>query len=275
MLENLTLFVSSSDSYRECWTPFFTLLKRFWPSCDLPIVLNTEKKPFAFDGLPIVCTQTGGQRSFGETFHKGLDQVHTDYVLLIMIDYFLMENVDPRNLEYAFQQFRQHDLDALYLVDMTTITATVPLAENISLVTGPGQDRFNFQAALWKKESLRKYVLKHETPWLAECFGSERFAFTHDRVGFVHKSIEPFAYLHTGVLHKGGWIAEAIPFLEAQGFSFDWAKRGIYTPRQHSTWQRLKKRRLTAIAEIKSRAHLLAMHLRWLLKLEQPRPTPR
>jgi len=258
-MNNLTLFVSSSDAYEDCWQPFFFLLKKFWPDCDLPIILNTENKSFAFEGLNITCTKTGKQQSFGKTFHAGLEQVNTDNILLIMIDYFIMTDVSETYLRDAYKTFIQERLDSLCLVEMTTIKETVPLRDNVSLVSGPGRDRFSFQVALWKKGSIKKYVLGHENPWLSECFGSLRYEYTKDRIGFVSKSTEPFKYLHTGALHEGKWIKETIPELEELGISLDWKKRGFYEWKQPSLAQRIKRRRGTAIQEVRSRAHLLGL----------------
>jgi hypothetical protein len=262
-MKNLTLFISSSDDYADCWQPFFFLLQKFWPDCNLPIVLNTESKSFAYDGLNVICTKAGTQKRFGETFHKGLDQIKTDNILLLMIDYFLMDKVDGEQLRNIYQAFVQRSLDGLYLVEMKTIQTTVPLTENISLIAGPGQDRFSFQAAIWKKSSLKKYVLNHETPWLAEQFGSMRFQYAKDRLAFVYQSIEPFKYLHTGVLHKGGWVKEAVPVLEGLGIALNWNARGFYEWKKPALAQRLMKRRKTALLEAKSRLHLLAVSRGW------------
>jgi len=106
-MKNLTLFVSSSDAYEDCWYPFFFLLKKFWPDCDLPIILNTESKAFAFEGLNLTCTKTGKQQSFGKTFHAGLERVNTDNILLIMIDYFIMRDVNETYLRDAYKTFIQ------------------------------------------------------------------------------------------------------------------------------------------------------------------------
>jgi hypothetical protein len=262
-MQNLTLFISSSDDYEDCWYPFFYLLKRHWPDCDVPIVLNTGQKSFSFPGLDIRCTLTGRQRHFGETFHRGLDHVQTGNLLLLMVDYFLMSPVHSGRLCVAYDAFLAHQLDGLYLVAMTTIQSTAPLSPGISLITGPGQDRFSFQAALWNQASLRKYVLPHETPWMSEQFGSLRYRYAADRLAYLHQGQEPFDYLHTGVLHKGGWIPEAVPLLESLGIAPDWRRRGFYTPRRPSLAERLKKRQKTALQEAKSRLHLLALQQGW------------
>jgi len=261
-MENLTLFVSSSDAYEDCWYPFFFLLKKFWPNCDLPIILNTETKSFAFEGLNITCTKTGTQQSFGKTFHAGLEQVSTDNVLLMLIDFFIMRDVNETYLRDVYDVFIQERLDALCLVEMTTIRETVPLRDNVSLVSGPGQDRFSFQTAIWKKNSIKKYVLGHENPWLSECFGSLRYRYTKDRIAFVSKNAEPFNYLHTGALHEAKWVKETVPELEALGISLDWKRRGFYEWKQPSLAQRIERKRKIAIQEARSRAHLLGLKYR-------------
>jgi hypothetical protein len=256
---NLTLYISSSDAYEDLWDPFFRLLMKHWPECDLPIVLNTERKQFLCGGLNIVCTKVGRQKQFGETFLKGLDTVKTENVLLLMIDYFLMGPVDVSRLGRAHQIFQEEKLDGLYLVELRSIRETAPLKENVRLVIGPGTDRFTFQAGLWKKDSLKTYVLSHETPWLAEQFGSRRFACTNHRLAYVEEKLEPFRYLHTGVVHKGGWVREAVPILESVGVVPDWSARGFYDWHKPTLFERIGNRRKTAMQELKSRLHLMAM----------------
>ena len=242
--------------------PFFTLLQKFWPGCNLPIVLNTQAKDFCFEGLDITCTKTGHFKHFGETFHAGLSQVKTDHILLIMIDYFLTAPVHQDWFDDAHKAFVEEDLDGLVLVEMKIIDTFKQLRPGVHLVTGPGPDRFTFQMGLWKKSSLAKYVLKREDPWMAEKFGSRRWRYSGDRIGFVSDTVAPFTYLHTGAQHKGGWVPEIIPFLEAEGLGLDWSRRGLYRERTPTLAERIRKRRRTAVEEVWSRLHLLALRLR-------------
>jgi hypothetical protein len=263
-MDDLTIFVSSNDSYRDCWEPFFSLFAKHWPGCPLPIVLNTQEHSFSHRDLQVHCTMTGRQKNFGETFHRGLDHIPTGNVLIFMVDYFLMSAVNTARLLAARQAFLDHRLDGLYLVQMTTIRDTALLERGISLVTAPGQDRFSFQAGIWKKDSLRKYVLRHETPWLAEQFGSMRYRYTRDRLGYVHREREPFDYLHSGALQKGEWVRETVPALEAMGVKVNWSERGFYEQRQLTLFERAMRRRRTAIQEARSRLQLQAMKHTWL-----------
>ena len=157
--------------------------------------------------------------------------------------------------------FTEENLDGLVLVEMKIIDQFRPLRPDINLVTGPGPDRFTFQIGLWKKSRLGKYILKHEDPWMAEKFGSRRWLYTGDRIGFVNDTIAPFTYLHTGAQHKGGWVPAIIPFLQSEGLGLEWSKRGIYQERTPTLPQRIAKRRKTAVEELWSRLHLLALRL--------------
>jgi hypothetical protein len=263
-MTSFTIFVSSRDDYADCWLPFFTLLKKSWPGCNLPIVLNTQVKDFSFEGLDISCTKTGKFKHFGETFHAGLAQVKTDRILLIMIDYFLTAPVQEQHFEYACKAFMEENLDGLVLVEMKIIDQFKVLRPDINLVTGPGPDRFTFQIGLWKKSSLGKYILRREDPWMAEKFGSRRWNYSDDRIGFVNDTIAPFTYLHTGAQHKGGWVPAIIPFLEREGLGVDWSKRGLYQEKTPTLGKRIAKRRSTAVEELWSRLHLLALRFRLL-----------
>ncbi|MFM9834618.1 MAG: hypothetical protein ACKVOA_00770, partial [Methylophilaceae bacterium] len=76
---DLTIFVNTSDSFEDCWHPFFSLFARYWPNCPYPIVLNTETKDYSFKGLNIVCAKVaiGENRrlTWSECLERALDYI--------------------------------------------------------------------------------------------------------------------------------------------------------------------------------------------------------
>lgn len=40
------LLVNTCDKFEDCWIPFFSLLKKYWPDCSGKIYLNTEYKSY-------------------------------------------------------------------------------------------------------------------------------------------------------------------------------------------------------------------------------------
>jgi hypothetical protein len=174
-----------------------------------------------------------------------------------------MEHVDEGKMVEAYALFLREQLDALYLLDMTTVKETSPLGDSALLVTSPGDDRFAFQLSLWKKSSLADSVLEHEDPWLAEHFGSLRYGYSGHRTAYLRAKSMPIQYMPLGALIKGQWVGEAIPFWEANGVKLDWSLRGIHVPRLFSLGERLRKRRKTVWNEVRSRLHLIGMKRRF------------
>ena len=64
--DKLTILVCSCDRYEDLWIPFFTLLRKYWGSKDVRILLNTESLGFSFDGLEIECVHAPGEKYYGQ-----------------------------------------------------------------------------------------------------------------------------------------------------------------------------------------------------------------
>ena len=256
-MKDLSIFISSSDSYKDCWVPFFKLFKKFWPDCQLPIYLNTEKEQFSFEGLEITSTCVGKHTHFGETFHQGLGMVKTKYVLVIMIDYFFMATVDNNQVEFLFDSFLKLKFQGLYLVNQEpTVSGSATEIEGVYEANQNTSDRFSFQIAFWEKDILKKYVLLHETPWMSEKFGTKRAHIYNHKIGYVSSQAEPIKYLLTGGLHKGGWIEGMIPFFEKENIQIDFSKRGIYKWKKQTLLERIQAKRKRFAGEWKSSVHL-------------------
>lgn len=83
----VTLLVNSCDAYADLWQPFFTLLKRYFVPLPAEILLNTETKDFAFDGLNLRCVHSTAP-TYGERMTDALREVKTEYTLLLLDDFF-------------------------------------------------------------------------------------------------------------------------------------------------------------------------------------------
>ena len=79
----VTLLVNSCDAYADLWQPFFTLLKRYFVPLPAEILLNTETKDFAFDGLNLRCVHSTAP-TYGERMTDALREVKTEYTLLLL-----------------------------------------------------------------------------------------------------------------------------------------------------------------------------------------------
>jgi hypothetical protein len=237
-----SILVNSTDSFEDCWSPFFHLFSKYWPDCKHKIYLNTEMKEFTFPGQEVICTRVFDgdpdmKLTWSECLRRCLDRIDTDIVLYFQEDYFLNAPVD------------------VMLVDTFVKTMIAEHYAHVSLVTfsnrGPWRPtndpllwevdqnapyRLSLQAGLWHKGSLRSYLRPHENPWQFEVWGSKRSHRVKEKFANISRDVfgksrsQVIPYVPTGVV-KGKWNRDVVDKLfREHGIELDFSKRGFYDP---------------------------------------------
>lgn len=231
-----TLFVNSTDSFEDTWNPFFHLLRDYWPQMT-GVVLNTETKRYAHDGLAITCTRVarlGEQRvAWGECMLRALDHIPTELFVYLQDDYFLNDRVMTDVVDEAARVMVREGLDCLRLMECGGAGPWEPTAYPwLWSVSQRAAYRISLQAALWTKTGIRRYLRAHESPWQMEVWGSIRarridgriWSVSRDAYGDGQQQVIP--YIPTGIV-KGGWNREAVETLFAEhGIDVPFEKRG-------------------------------------------------
>ena len=229
-VNDIDIFVSSSDAYSDVWPAFFTIFKREWPEYKGTIYLNTEHLEYTHEGLDIVCTKLGKQRYFGETFLRGIEYVKGEKFLLMMIDYFIERRVDVARLQEIFDIFTNKNADTFTLMTQPYGFCLLRSNPEYSLIdcSAGWQIMFSFQSAFWRKDSLKRIILPWENPWQAEYLGSRRAALC--KMNFyllTSRDYMPIVYDEAGVLHGGGkWLMSALARVNLSGVPLDMTKTG-------------------------------------------------
>ncbi|WGS86790.1 hypothetical protein [Methylomonas sp. UP202] len=261
MEKELTVLVNTSDSFEDCWEPFFTLFKRYWPNCPFPIVLNTELKGFELDGLNISCSKVaeGETRrlTWSECLARCLDKIDTPYILYFQEDYFLEEPVKEEYIHEFLNEMREGRADVIRLMELGGSGPWQP-TENKLLWRVAKSSRYllGLQAGLWRKSTMQSHIRLHENPWQFEIFGSFRARRKNDIILCVNRDLftQPGAavlpYRATGVV-AGKWQKHIVePLFAAHGLTVDFAKRGFYDPA-------VKKKKANIIKRIMGRMRSL------------------
>jgi len=238
-MNDLTIFVNTSDNFEDCWIPFFTLFQNYWPDCPYPIVLNTETKDFQFPGLNIRCSKvaTGETRrlTWSECLARSLDDIETPYIFYLQEDYFLESPVQGNLISAFLDELRSGNADVIRILECGGSGPWQP-SENPLLweVDQKAQYRIALQAALWRKSSLRAHIRLHESPWQLEVFGSARARRKKEKVLCVNRDqfskpgSEIFPYQATGVI-TGKWERKIVePLFAKHGITVDFTQRGFY-----------------------------------------------
>lgn len=246
MNSDFTILVNSTDSFEDCWRPFFKLFSKFWPECREQIILNTETKEYAYAGLDIACSMVSARipskkLSWGECLLRCLDKIKTEIVLYLQDDYFINGPVDVGQIEDFVQLMNNEGNSNIRLLECANAGPWHPSDHPLLWkVDQRALYRISLQASLWRKDRLGFYVRKHENPWQFEIWGSKRAHRVRDTIYCVNRDIfnkhtrQVIPYIPTGVI-KGKWNKEAVYdlFLE-NGIEMDFSQRGFYDSNQKS-----------------------------------------
>lgn len=241
MTQPYSILVNSSDGYEDCWGPFFHLLKKYWPKCDAQIYLNTERKCWKSNDLEgLICTQIermqGRRLTWSECLLEGLKTIETPLVLYFQEDYFIHQTVDKERISLASDYMLKHpEVGHIALTKHCSYGPYEPHSESwLQTIRQKARYRISTQAALWRVDTLRSYLLPEENGWMFEILGTWR---AHKRPDFFlcakwdeGAGGPVIDYLHTGII-KGKWLSEIEPVFEKNHITVDFQKRGFYEPK--------------------------------------------
>ena len=242
--DDLTIVVNSTDSFEDCWHPFFTLFNVYWPQCPYPIVLNTETKPYSHPALDVSVSQVGidwsgeGRISWGDCVIRCLQSINTEYILYMQEDYFLNSAVDGVVLEEFLDVMRNHNVAHIRLMelDRSGVVHQEMFHPLLWQIKKNANYRISLQAGLWRRSALLGYLRAGESAWHFERFGTRRAYCKADL--FLCQNMDEFnskgrfviPYKPTGII-RGKWYEAAVAKLfNEHGIVIDYSVRGFYHP---------------------------------------------
>jgi len=231
-----SVLVSSCDAYEDLWVPFFTQFFRHWPDCPFPVYLGTETK--TYDNHSMTTLLSNGEHVWSNCLLKHLEQIQTPYVLLMLEDFFLRNNVRTAEVINAFD-FLVNKRGRMMRIGRNKPWPSRgidgPLNENPRLaIIRPGYPaRVTLQASFWEKQALVDLLLSGENIWEFEVKGSERSWRWED--GFFCTMNDIFPYKHH-VIEKGRWLWHEARYFSKLNIGCDFSKRPLMTHVDYAKW---------------------------------------
>lgn len=237
---DLTIMVNSTDSYADCWEPFFTLFAAAWPDCPYEIVLNTERGSWSQPGLRVRASgtwpdTTQPRPTWGESVERCLRGIASPVILYLQEDYFLNGPVDVAAIE-RFARIMIDESRPHILLRALDGSRYEPLPEHPDLWRLPARSPYlvSLQAGLWLRSTLLELLEPRESPWQFERFGTIRarragMEFLCPDLSTTEWAGRPIVpYEPTGIV-RGKWWAPAVVDLFAEhGLTVDFSRRGFY-----------------------------------------------
>ena len=208
--EDITILVSTCDSFYDLWANNKKLFDKFWPDHPKLIYfsdLNTHDSNF--DML------TFGNLEFSSRLKKALDNVATKYILLTLDDYLLDDFVDVHSFNFCLNFLEKNSADYFRFFKRTKVKGNyVDKIHKIKrLPLTKKAYEINLYPSIWKVESLRKIINNEENIWKFEVRMTRR-AREQGLIAFATYETHVFHFVDT--IRKGKYLRKAYRFLKKQ-----------------------------------------------------------
>lgn len=250
--------VSSTDGYRDAWTPFLTLIERYCPAAWSSIVLITdtiEAVPGCPDVRVIAVEATLGRRTtWAENLRHVLDRIDASTFLYLQEDYFLERAANVGLLREAHDLVHTRRADGIVLVDVGP-QLNQRVGSGWRPIDPASRDLVSLQASFWNVEAFRRLLRRHESPWEFENYGSRRARRDGYRVLGAGPELmcapglsRVLPYRQTGIVH-GRWRRDIVePLFEAEAIAVEFHLRGWHSPHSRlpshrvvRAWKRIRR----------------------------------
>jgi hypothetical protein len=222
-MADVPVLVVSCDRYADLWYPFFQLFWRRWPDCAGPVYLGTNFE--AYNDPRVQTLRIGRDVAWAASLSTMLEQIKSDYVILMLEDFLLTQRVDNDRIKRLTAIASAEQLGCLRLYSIFPPATAVAHHPELGSFT-PGEDwRITAQAAIWRVETLRKLLVPGFSAWDFELVGSLMSEFMPDQIWGVR---EP-ALVYDHAIEKGRWRPQGIAICDAAGIEVDFSVRGAFT----------------------------------------------
>ena len=243
--DRCTVVVCSCDEYKDTWDPCFKILSHEWPDIKYPITLVTEKLPYQCKYMDVDVCKVGKIMPWGRRMLKCLKKIDTEYIMLLLDDYYPLEKVDQNRIEECLDWMSGDTNVAVFSFNPTPGNN---IKDNKYLHfekrTQDGEYRFNCQPAVWRRERLIEFIRPHETPWQWEVVGNIRSRrYSDDFYSAIEG--EPYVFTHlfeTYGLRQAKWGVATVDLFKKHDVEMDLTIRGFFDFEEEITKKEIRKR---------------------------------
>ena len=209
---NYSIIVLSCDKYDTCWQPFFALLDKYWKNHP-KTYLVTETKQCEYSK-----TININSDCWTERFKKALEQIDTDYVIIMLDDFFIRNKVDTKRIDYCLSQMN----DDIAVFNFEKKYRQCDESNLIGFERQLNNQVYlnSCQPSLWNRKALIERLQDNETPWQWETkrVGDKRLCYIN-----TQDFIIDIGYNHTldWGISRGKLTPECKEFLKKEGFELD------------------------------------------------------
>ena len=215
-----SVLVMSCDAYSDLWQPFFNLFWRHWSDCPWPVFLGANQQ--AFPDSRIVTLKTG-DAEWSRRLRFCLEQIDSDFVLLLLEDYFLDRPVSTPLISEKLTLLAALGGSQLRLFPAPGPDRRLDSCPELGLVHRRASYRVSTQAAIWKRGHLLDILEDGESIWHFEWNGTIR---SRSSAAAYYATYKPLVH-YRHVVERGEWFRGAAQYFGDQQIGCDFTARPI------------------------------------------------
>jgi len=204
---NISTVMCTYDTYDFLWPNYMKTWNKYWEPDTHNIVIgetisHTEPN---FDYVTPGKIREDGKDLWGTRMKMALDMVTTDYVFVMLIDFYLWEPITYQHIEdeLIFLSIQQGN--------KVVMDENAPRAYNLQHLAGnyyKFENHSDYQTSLmpsvWRTDFLKQSLNDNDDPWIFETVGTDRIK-GQDNGVYIHMRNDPIFY---NVIRKRKYIPE-------------------------------------------------------------------
>jgi len=223
---NCAVLVLSCDPYSDLWTPFFTLFRKYWADCPFSVFLGAGLIAQPPNGVNILRSSAG--RDWSQCLLDYLAAIDTDYVLLMLDDFFIRRRVDTEKILHCLKFAEAKQAAQVRLVARPGPQVRLRDENLIGACDPRARYRVCAQAAIWRKDALRNLLVPGENAWEFETRATRRSESEHRGHYAVWQSVLPYeGLLAHHVIEKGCWLPHEKWIFARKNIGCDFSARKV------------------------------------------------
>jgi hypothetical protein len=230
-----SIIVTCSDSYYDLIEGFIYFFEKNFPDKNVPVFFSMETKSFDYTSSQFTY-HFSNRKNWSENLFDTLRLVQTDYVCVLMDDYWLFNEADMALLDEVINFSTEHRIDHIsYLDKSNNYFHKLELVEKRSNIEfyecHSGQYGPNYLigvGGVYNVSILKKILRRWETAWEFETEASRRYSKQSMQRNYRFTNVNnPFNYLYGGIIEKGKIRDSAINEINNLPFKFQWVNQRI------------------------------------------------
>lgn len=218
------VLIASCWKYRDAWSPFLALFRKFWTDCPYPVTLLTDRiEPGMLpEGVSVHVTQG--------TWCKMVAHAAANIegpILLMQEDFFINAPVRLDLVEHALAQMKRWNAGVVRLYPCPGANAYYD-DDHVGFVGTATDYRISCQASIWDSEFLREIASPFNSPWEFEIKGTPLSEKLNRHVLAWRRESEPWPMsYYCSAISRAKWEPAALEFCRQQKIEVDLSLRGI------------------------------------------------